>query len=83
MQFDGTGNGGFYTPEEIKEIVVYATERYITVVPDVLRVTQRVNIGGYFNDKEDSQTVTILYLINTMYFQKDYLHPIFYQLLQF
>ncbi|MFN2314818.1 MAG: beta-N-acetylhexosaminidase, partial [Bacteroidales bacterium] len=27
--------GGFYTQEEIKEIVAYATERYITVVPEI------------------------------------------------
>ncbi len=27
--------GGFYTQEEIKEIVAYAAERYITVVPEI------------------------------------------------
>ena len=34
----GTGNdnqrtGGFYTQDEIKDVVAYATKRYITVVP--------------------------------------------------
>jgi hexosaminidase len=27
--------GGFYTQEEIKEVVAYASERYITVVPEI------------------------------------------------
>lgn len=36
----GTGNtnqpyGGFYTQEEIKEIVKYAADRYITVIPEI------------------------------------------------
>ncbi|EOR96335.1 Beta-hexosaminidase [Arcticibacter svalbardensis MN12-7] len=38
--FPGTGNdnkhyGGFYTQEQIKEVVAYATKRYITVVPEI------------------------------------------------
>ncbi|MEO7923809.1 MAG: beta-N-acetylhexosaminidase [Chitinophagaceae bacterium] len=32
---DGTRYGGFYTQEQIKEIVKYAAERYITVVPEI------------------------------------------------
>ena len=36
----GTGNdnmryGGFYTQEEIKEIVKYAADRFITVIPEI------------------------------------------------
>lgn len=27
--------GGFYTQEEIKEVVAYAVERYITVIPEI------------------------------------------------
>ncbi len=39
-RFPGTGNdnqryGGFYTHDEIKEMVQYAMERYITVVPEI------------------------------------------------
>lgn len=34
-EYDGTPHGGFYTQEEIKEIVAYAAERYITVIPEV------------------------------------------------
>lgn len=39
-RFPGTGNdgekyGGFYTQEEIKDIVKYAAQRYITVVPEI------------------------------------------------
>jgi hexosaminidase len=32
---NGIPHGGFYTQEEIREIVAYAAERYITVVPEV------------------------------------------------
>ncbi|WP_338407999.1 family 20 glycosylhydrolase [uncultured Flavobacterium sp.] len=35
QKFDYTRYGGFYTQEEIKEVVVYATERHITVVPEI------------------------------------------------
>ncbi len=31
----GGGTGGFYTQEEFKEIVLYAQDRYITIVPEV------------------------------------------------
>lgn len=30
-----TPHGGFYTQEEIKEVVKYATDRYITVIPEI------------------------------------------------
>ncbi len=31
---DGTRYGGFYTQDEIREVVAYAAERYITIVPE-------------------------------------------------
>lgn len=39
-RYPGTGNdnrryGGFYTQEEIKEVVQYAADRYITVIPEI------------------------------------------------
>lgn len=34
-QFDGTPHGGFYTQEEAKEIVAYAQEHFITVLPEI------------------------------------------------
>lgn len=34
-EFDGTPYGGFYTQEEIKEVVEYAKERFITVIPEI------------------------------------------------
>lgn len=34
-QYDGIPYGGFYTQDELKEIVAYASERFITVVPEV------------------------------------------------
>ena len=34
-QKDGSTYGGFYTKEQIKEIVAYATERHITIIPEI------------------------------------------------
>jgi hexosaminidase len=33
--YDGTPAGGFYTQEEVKEVVAYAADRFITVVPEI------------------------------------------------
>jgi len=35
QQFDGQPYGGFYTQEEIREVVRYAASRYITIVPEI------------------------------------------------
>lgn len=35
QKFDNKRYGGFYTQEEIKEIVAYATERHITIIPEI------------------------------------------------
>jgi hexosaminidase len=34
-QFDGEKYGGYYTQEEIKEVVAYAQSRFVTVVPEI------------------------------------------------
>jgi len=34
-EYDGKPHGGFYTQDEIRNIVAYAQERYITVVPEI------------------------------------------------
>ncbi|WP_411766788.1 beta-N-acetylhexosaminidase [Winogradskyella sp. A3E31] len=34
-QFDGKKYGGYYTQEEIKEVVNYAKERFVTVIPEI------------------------------------------------
>lgn len=34
-EYDGKPHGGFYTQDEIKEIVAYAQERYITTIPEI------------------------------------------------
>ncbi|MDO5977366.1 beta-N-acetylhexosaminidase [Flavivirga spongiicola] len=51
----GTGNdqkkyGGFYTQEDIKEIVAYATEKHVTVIPEIeLPGHGSAAIAGYPN----------------------------------
>jgi hexosaminidase len=34
-RYDGVRYGGFYTQDEIKEVVAYAAKRFITVVPEI------------------------------------------------
>ena len=34
-EYDGKPYGGFYTQEQAREIVAYAAERYITVIPEI------------------------------------------------
>lgn len=33
--YDGTPHGGYYTQEEVKELVQYAAERYVTIIPEI------------------------------------------------
>lgn len=33
--YDGTPHGGFYTQNDLREIVAYAAERFITVIPEI------------------------------------------------
>jgi len=35
MRFDNTPHGGFYTQDDVREVVAYAAERFITVVPEI------------------------------------------------
>lgn len=35
MKFDGQRHGGFYTQAQVREIVAYAAERHIAVVPEI------------------------------------------------
>nr|WP_055562873.1 beta-N-acetylhexosaminidase [Hymenobacter sp. AT01-02] len=35
FKYDGQPYGGFYTQEQIKEVVAYAQQRYITIVPEI------------------------------------------------
>ncbi len=34
-QFDGKRYGGFYTQEEVKEVIAYANARFITIIPEI------------------------------------------------
>jgi hexosaminidase len=34
-KYDGKRYGGYYTQEEVKEVVDYAAERYVTVIPEI------------------------------------------------
>jgi len=53
-KFDGKRYGGFYTQDEAKEIVQYAKERFITVVPEIempghatAAIAAYPELGGY------------------------------------
>ncbi len=35
FQYDGTSYGGFYSQDQIREVVAYAAQRHITVVPEI------------------------------------------------
>ncbi|MFD2146570.1 beta-N-acetylhexosaminidase [Mucilaginibacter antarcticus] len=35
QQFDNTKQGGYYTQDEIREVIKYASDRYITIVPEI------------------------------------------------
>ncbi|MDO5971915.1 beta-N-acetylhexosaminidase [Flavivirga aquimarina] len=35
VKYDGVRYGGFYTQEEIKDIVAYASKRHVTVIPEI------------------------------------------------
>jgi hexosaminidase len=35
VSYDGTPHGGFYTQDEIKGVVKYAADRFITIVPEI------------------------------------------------
>jgi hexosaminidase len=34
-QFDGQKHGGFYTQDDVREVVAYARDRFVTVVPEI------------------------------------------------
>jgi hexosaminidase len=34
-RFDGTPHGGFYTQDQVREVVAYARSRHVTVVPEI------------------------------------------------
>jgi hexosaminidase len=34
-QFDGKKYGGYYTQEEVRDIVAYAEERFVTIIPEI------------------------------------------------
>ncbi len=34
-EYDGRGYGGFYTQKQVRDIVKYAADRYITIVPEI------------------------------------------------
>lgn len=35
LEFDGKEHGGYYTQEQIKDVVAYAASKYITVIPEI------------------------------------------------
>ncbi|OGX90379.1 beta-N-acetylhexosaminidase [Hymenobacter coccineus] len=35
FKYDGTPTGGFYTQDQVREVVAYAQKRYVTIVPEI------------------------------------------------
>lgn len=35
FEYDGKRYGGFYTQDEIREVIAYANERYVTIIPEI------------------------------------------------
>lgn len=35
LQYDGTPHGGYYTQEDVREVVAYAQARFVSVVPEI------------------------------------------------
>jgi len=61
-EFDGTVYGGYYTQEQAKEIVAYAAERFITVVPEIEIPGHAVaSINAYPELSCDGQTINPSY----------------------
>ncbi|WP_423130024.1 family 20 glycosylhydrolase [Gaoshiqia sp. Z1-71] len=62
-RFDGQRHGGFYTQEEIREVVAYAQQRHITIVPEIeLPGHAQAAIAAYpglgcFNDTLEAWTL--------------------------
>lgn len=61
---EGTEYGGFYTQEEIKDIVNYAAERFITVVPEIElpgHELAAISAYPYLSCKGDSITPRVIW----------------------
>ncbi len=58
--YDGERYGGYYTQEEVKEIVAYAAERHITVIPEIeLPGHARAALAAYPELSCDGQPVEV------------------------
>ena len=47
---DPDGYGGYYTKEELREMVAYAAERYITVIPEIEMPGHSMEVGYAYPD---------------------------------
>lgn len=47
---DPDGYGGYYTKEELRELVAYAAERYITVIPEIEMPGHSMEVGYAYPD---------------------------------
>ncbi len=59
--FDGTRHGGFYTQEEIREIVAHAAARHINIVPEIeMPGHAQAAIAGYPELGNTGETLAVL-----------------------
>ena len=71
IEGEGFEYGGFYTQEEIKEIVKYAADRYITIIPEIeLPGHAMAAIAAYpeLSCKEDPATPRIIWGVEDIVF---------------
>ncbi|MBS1905556.1 MAG: beta-N-acetylhexosaminidase [Actinobacteria bacterium] len=55
---DATGSGGFYTKDDLREIVAYAAARHLTVVPEIDLPGHTHAIGLGYPDLVEEPTIT-------------------------
>lgn len=58
--YDGTPHGGYYTQDDLKEIVRYAAERHITVVPEIDMPGHMVAAIAAYPELGDGQPAEVL-----------------------
>jgi hexosaminidase len=90
QSFDGRRHGGFYTQEDVREIVAYAADRFITVVPEIeMPVHSQAVIAAYpelgvTTDKVEPRTIWSIspYILNAEPSTIAFMHDVLSEVLE-